>query len=105
MDGISASLTGMQTAGQAIALGAGNVANLGSAGYRAGRLIQEALPQGGVAAEGVELSQEALEPGGSNVDLGTEAVALDTQSLAFQANAKALQAQERTLGSALDIRA
>ena len=105
MDGVSASLSGVQTAAQGVALAANNVANLNSAGYRARSLVQEALPQGGVAGVAVRRSQEPLEPGGSNVDLATEAVSLDTQGVAYQANLKFLEVQNKMLGSALDLKA
>jgi flagellar basal-body rod protein FlgC len=105
MDGISASLTGLQAAGQSIALAANNIANLNSSGYRAQSLAQATLPQGGVAGTSVQRSQAPLAPGGSNVDLGTEAVSLDTGSIAFLANLKALEVQDKTLGTALDLKA
>jgi flagellar hook protein FlgE len=103
MDGISASLSGIQTAAQGVALSANNVANLQSTGYRAGSLVQEELPQGGVEAVAVQRSQAPLAPGGSNVDLGAEAVNLDLQGLSYQANLAALNVQQKVLGSALDI--
>lgn len=105
MDGISASLSGVQAAGQSIALSAGNVANLNTPGYRARSLVQAYQPQGGVAGVAVRQSQAPLEPGGSNVDLGAEAVNLDTQGVAYQANLKFLQVENRLLGSALDLKA
>ena len=105
MDGISASVSGLQVAGQSFALSANNVANLNSAGYQAESLVQQTLPQGGVEGVAVQRSQAQGYPGTSNVDLGTEAVNLDIQSLSFQANAKALEVQAQTLGAALDIQA
>jgi len=93
MDGISASLSGVQAAGQSIALSANNVANLNSSGYRAQSLVQENLPQGGVFGAAVQQSQAPVAPGGSNVDLGTEAVNLDTQGLSYQANLKFLRSR------------
>ena len=105
MDGISASLSGLQTAGQGIALSANNIANLNSSGYRAKSLVQSYLPQGGVAGTAVQQSQAPLPAGGSNVDLAGEAVNLDTQSIAYLANLKALEVQSRTLGTALDLKA
>jgi flagellar hook protein FlgE len=102
--GVSAGLSGMQVAAQGVALSATNVANVNSTGYRARSLEQAEQAQGGVAAEGVAVSQESLVPGGSNVDLATEAVNLKTQGTAYQANAKFLKAQERMLGAALDMK-
>jgi flagellar basal-body rod protein FlgC len=105
MDGIAASLSGLQTAGQSIALSANNVANLNSAGYRAQSLAQATLPQGGVYGAAVQQSQAPLNPGGANVDLATEAVNLDTQGTAYQADLKFLQVQNNVLGTALDLNA
>lgn len=105
MDGMSASLSGLTTAGQSIALSANNVANLNSSGYRARSLVQQYLPQGGVAGTAVRESQAPMNPGGSNVDLASEAVNLDTQSVAYQANLKFLEVQKRMLGTTLDLKA
>ncbi|MGA2081191.1 MAG: flagellar basal body rod C-terminal domain-containing protein [Holophaga sp.] len=105
MDPMSVSLTGLQTAAQSVALSANNVANLNSAGYRAGSLVQEELPQGGVAAVAVQRSQEPTAPGGSNVDLATEAVNLDLAGTGYQANLAVIKTQEKVLGTALDLKA
>jgi flagellar basal-body rod protein FlgC len=105
MDGIAASLSGLQTAGQSVALSANNVANLNSTGYRARSLVQETQPQGGVYGAAVQQSQAPMDPGGGNVDLATEAVNLDTQGTAYQADLKFLQVQNKMLGSTLDLNA
>jgi len=105
VSGIGASLSGVQTSAQGVALSANNVANLNSDGYRARSLVQQTLPQGGVTGAAVQESQAALNPGGSNVDLATEAVSLDTQGGAYQANLKVLQVQNQLLGTALDLKA
>jgi flagellar hook protein FlgE len=103
--GMSAGLSGMQVAAQGVAVSAYNVANLNTPGYRARSLVQAEQPQGGVAAVALNPSQEALAPGGSNVDLATEAVNLKTQGTAYQADATFLKVQERMLGAALDLKA
>jgi flagellar basal body rod protein FlgG len=105
MDGLSASLSGLQTAGQSVGLSANNVANLNSSGYRSRSLVQESLPQGGVAGVAVTQSQAPLNPGGSNVDPATEAVNLDTQGVGYQADLKFMQVQNNLLGTALDLKA
>lgn len=105
ISGISASLSGLQAAGQGVALSANNVANLNSTGYRALSQVQEEQPQGGVRTAAVTQSPAPTAPGGSNVDLGTEAVNLDTQGAAYQANLKFLQVQNSLLGTALDLKA
>ncbi len=105
VDGISAGLSGLQTAAQGVALSANNVANVNTPGYRARSLVQAEQPQGGVAGVAVRQSQEPLNAGGSNVDLATEAVNLKTQGVGYQADLKFLEAQDRMLGSALDMKA
>jgi flagellar basal-body rod protein FlgC len=103
MDGISAGLSGLSTASQSIALSANNVANLNSAGFRSQSLVQETLPQGGVYGAAVQQSQAPLEPGGSNVDLATQAVNLNVQGTAYQADLTFTQVQNSLLGTALDL--
>jgi flagellar basal-body rod protein FlgC len=103
MDGVSASLSGLQAAGQSIALSANNVANLNTPGFRAGSLVQESLPQGGVRGAAVSQSQAGAAPGGSNVDLATEAVNLDVQGAGYQANLTAIRTQDKMLGAVLDL--
>jgi flagellar basal-body rod protein FlgC len=103
MDGISASLSGLQTAAQSFAISANNVANLNSSGFRAQSLVQEDQAGGGVYGAAVQQSQAPMDPGGSNVDLGTEAVNLDTQGTAYQADLTFMQVQNSLLGTALDL--
>jgi flagellar basal-body rod protein FlgC len=103
MDGIWASLSGLSTSAQSIALSANNVANVNSAGFRSQSLVQETLPGGGVYGAAVQQSQAPLEPGGSNVDLATQAVNLDVQGTAYQADLKFTQVQNSLLGTALDM--
>ncbi|BDU72234.1 flagellar basal body rod protein FlgC [Mesoterricola silvestris] len=105
MDGISAGVSGIGVSAQGIALSANNVANLNSDGYRAKSVRQQDLEQGGVRASGISESQEPTNPGGSNVDLATEAVNLDTRGISYQADLKFLQAQQNILGVALDMKA
>ncbi|BDU76357.1 flagellar basal body rod C-terminal domain-containing protein [Mesoterricola sediminis] len=105
MSAISAAISGVGVGSQGVAVAAGNVANLNSDGYRARRLQQADLAQGGVRATGLTESQEPLAPGGSNVDLATEAVALKTDGVAYKANLKVIQAEQEMLGTALDMKA
>lgn len=105
VDGVSASRAGLQTSAQSAALTANNVANLSSSGYRAERLAQSDRAQGGVAGVAVQQSPQPPVPGGSNVDLGAEAVNLDGQSLSYQADLKSLKSQDDMLGTALDMKA
>jgi flagellar basal-body rod protein FlgC len=105
LDGISASVSGLGVSAQSIALSANNVANVNTDGYRAKTLQQQDLPQGGARASGISASQEPTTPGGSNVDLATEAVNINTQGLSYQADLKFLQVQQNLVGTALDMNA
>jgi flagellar basal-body rod protein FlgC len=105
MDGISAGVSGIGVSAQSLALSAGNVANVNTEGYKAKSLQQQDLQQGGVRASGVTESQEPTTPGGSNVDLATEAVNLDLKGISYQADLKFLQVQQNLLGTALDMKA
>ena len=104
MDGIPAS-SGLNVTAQSLALTANNVANVNTGGYRALTLRQQELPQGGAAAAGIQESQQPLAPGGSNVDLATEAVNLQAQGASYQADLKFMQVQQKLLGTALDLKA
>ena len=105
MDGISASMSGVNVAAQSIALSSNNVANINTDGYKAKSLQQQALPQGGVEASAVRESQQPTSSGGSNVDLATEAVNLKTEGIGYQADLKFMQVQQKLLGTALDLQA
>lgn len=105
MDGISASASGLAVTAQSIALTSNNVANVNTDGYKSRSLRQQDLPQGGVQATGVQTSQDPLNPGGSNVDLATQAVNLNTQGAGYQADLKFMQVQQNVLGTALDLKA
>ena len=104
MDGIAASLSGVRTAALSVAVTGNNVANVNTPEFRARRLEQQDQAQGGVRPSGLRESQEATVPGGSNVDLATEAVALKTDSLSYAANLKFLKVQDDLLGSVLDMK-
>lgn len=105
MDGISASMSGINVAAQSYALSANNVANVNSSGYQAKTLQQQPLAQGGVQATGIQTDTTPGVPGGSNVDLATEAVNQTTQGAGYQADLKFLQVQQSLLGTALDMKA
>ena len=105
MDGVSTSMSGLGVAAQSAALAANNIANVNTRGYQAQSLQQQALQQGGVQATGVQASQAPGVPGGSNVDLATEAVNLKTQGAGYGADLKALEVQQNLIGAALDMKA
>ena len=105
MDGLSASVSGLNVSAQGLALSASNLSNLNTHGYQAQSLQQQALPQGGVQATSVQASQTPGVPGGSNVDPGTEAVAMLTQAGGYRADLKALEVQQNLIGTALNLKA
>ena len=105
MDTMASAVSGVNVSAQALAYSANNVANVNTDGYRAKALQRQEQQGGGVRASGVETSQAAASPGGSNVDLATEAVNLLTQGAGYQANLKVVESQQKVLGSTLDIKA
>jgi flagellar hook protein FlgE len=105
MDGINAALTGLNVTGQGLALTSNNIANVQSRGYQSESLRQSELAEGGVAASGVEASQEPTYPGGSNVDLAAQATNLLAQGQNYGADLAFVKTQEKIVGTALDFNA
>lgn len=105
MDPVATGLSGLNVTAQSLNLTASNVANADSAGYQARALRQQDLAQGGVAPAGVEVSQAAAVPGGSNVDLATELTGLGAQGITYQADLTFMKAQQSLIGAALDMKA
>lgn len=104
MDLSAVGLSGIKAATAGLNATANNVANAQSVDYRAKRVDQTARAEGGVDATSVKESQEPTLPGGSNVDLATEATNLITQSRAYEASLRVVQAQDQLLGQTLDLR-
>jgi len=104
MDTSSISLSGLSAAAQGLGVTANNVANANSEGYRARRLDQEELQEGGVRASQLVESQEPTAPGGSNVDYATEMVAMMTQSVSYTANLEVMKTQDQMLGQFMDMK-
>lgn len=106
MSAISASLSGLQTSALSVAVASQNVANANSADFQAKRLVQQTAADGGVQPAALRASQEPpTTPGGSNVDLATEAVGLGTDKVTYEANLQVLQSQNAILGMAMDMKA
>jgi flagellar hook protein FlgE len=105
MSSFASSLSGLNAASWLVAVAAGNVANVNSAGYRAKRVDFEANAEGSVRAQAPADSGAELAPEGSNVDLTNEMVNLLVGNTYFRANLAALKAQDQLLGLALDIKA
>lgn len=89
--------SGLQAAQQRLNASAHNVANQQTEGFRRQQVAQQAVPEGGVAAQtvrglqGVALEQEAVEQIGA--------------SYAYLANLQVLRTNDRMQGSLLDERA
>ncbi len=98
-------LSGMNAAALGVAVTANNVANVNTRDFKAQRLDQEDLAQGGTRPAALRESQEPMAPEGSNVDLASEMTNLISQGGAYQANVKALQTQDQMLGTAMDLKA
>ena len=105
MDGISASASGMQAAAQSMAVSSNNVANVNTPNYRARRLDLEDVYDRGVQPAAVEESEDTPAPGGSNVELASEAVDQKADKITYGANLQFLSAQSAMLGSAMDMKA
>jgi flagellar basal-body rod protein FlgC len=105
MDVNSVGLSGVTTAALGTAVTANNIANVNTNGYKAKRLDQEDLAQGGTRPAALRVSQEPTAPEGSNVDLATEVTALMSQGGAYQANLKVIETENQMLGKALDLKA
>ena len=105
MDVNGIGLSGMNAAALGISVAAHNVANANTKDFRAQRLEQEDLAQGGTRPAALVESREPVAPEGSNVDLATEMTSLIGQGGAYQANLKVIQAQDQMLGTAMDLKA
>ena len=105
MDVNSIGLSGMNAAALGIAVTANNVANVSTPDFKAQRLEQEDLAQGGTRPSSLRESQEGSAPEGSNVDLASEFTNLISQGDAYQANLKVLQTQSQMLGTVMDLKA
>ena len=103
MDGINASVSGMQTAAKRLNITANNVANLQTEGYQAKRAINGDTASGGVDIVEIQSSEAPATPSSSNVDLTTEVSHQIIDKNTYEANAKMLKAQYDTLGTLLDI--
>lgn len=96
MDPISSiALSGLHAARQRLQVSAHNVANLGTEGFHAQRVVSHSEAGAGVGTRVVT----AAEPG---VDLLTEAVEQLSAVYAFRANLISLQRADSLLGTLLD---
>jgi flagellar hook protein FlgE len=105
MDVNAMGLSGMSTAALGMAVSANNVANVNTKDFKAKRMEQEDLAQGGTRPAAIRESQEPPAPEGSNVDLASEMTNQISQSGAYKANLKMVEAQNQLLGTALNLKA
>lgn len=124
---ISGNMQALHVLGLSRQIGANNIANMNTPGFKASRLTLESGPNGrGVrpqsidqdsspgplepALEGVRGEQGRLESvwglrEGSNTDLVREMVSSMQDETAFKANTTMIRAWDQTLGSVLDLMA
>jgi flagellar hook protein FlgE len=94
----SIALSGLNAAQLRLASSAHNVANAQTPGFRRQLVVQQALPQGGVAAGVATAPREGPA-------LADDMVEQMSASLQFKANLKLLQTERQLLGTLLDERA
>ena len=105
MDALGPALSGLNAASAGLALQASNVANQRTPGYQARQVELSAQPAGGVAVQGVASDPAPAVPGGSNVDLATEAVQGLALDVMYKANLKVVQAESKRMQATLDLNA
>lgn len=107
MNGMNASIAGMNTAARRLAISANNVANIQTDGFRAQRAISGETTGGGVEIVEIQDTPANSEASGdvprSNVDLTTEMTNQIIDRNTYEANAKMFKAQNDTIGTLLDI--
>jgi flagellar basal-body rod protein FlgC len=101
-------LSGMQAAQTQLAVGANNIANSNTPGFKSSRVDLVELSGGGVAVSGTtqDTTPGAIGPDGqpgSNVDLAGELVNLSRDKPLYNANALVIKTQDRMMGALLDI--
>ena len=105
MDALGPALSGIRAASAGLAVEANNVANLRSDGYQARRVDLATQPAGGVRVQGVSSDPSPTVPGGSNVDLATEAVQGMGLDVMYKANLKVVQSENQRIKATLDLKA
>ena len=109
MSGVySIALSGMEAAQAQLAVGANNIANANTPGFRASRVDLVELSGGGVGVAGttVDSTPGATGPDGkplSNVDLASELVGIGRDETLYDASAMVVRTADRMTGSLLDV--
>ncbi|MCL1894147.1 MAG: hypothetical protein FWG02_07935 [Holophagaceae bacterium] len=100
------SISAMNASAQNVLATANNVANLQSEDYQAKRFEQTEEVAGGTRNNQLRISEEqAIPPGGSNVQLEREMVNLITDQNAFNANTGQFRTAAQMMGTLLDMKA
>jgi flagellar hook protein FlgE len=92
------SLSGMQLAAQMVDVLAVNVANVSAPDARAGQVVANAAPDGGVTPA-VRLAD------GTGIDLPDQVAAMIQAQVIYAANGEMVQAQDDTQGRLFDVQA
>lgn len=108
MDVFGIALSGMQAAQTQLLVGADNIANLDTAGFKSSRVNLAEAPGGGVEVVGIERNTAPGPLGpdgqqGSNVDLASEMVGLSQARTLYAANALVVRTADQMTGTLLDI--
>ena len=108
MDVFGVALSGMQAAQAQLLVGADNIANLATPGFKASRVNLVEAPGGGVQIAGItkDTASGSLGADGqesSNVDLASELVGLSQARTFYTANALVVRTADRMTGTLLDI--
>ncbi len=104
MDVIGIAVSGLRAASAGLSVQAGNVANQQSDGFKAKRADLVAEASGGVRVAGIVEDPTPAGPGGSNVDLATEAVQGMNLEVMYKANLKVLRTQSELDKVTLDLK-
>lgn len=108
MDVFGIALSGLQAAAAGQRVGANNVANALSQGYRAKRVERSELVQNqqgaGVKVDRITEDPTPPVPGGSNVDLAREFVQSSVESVVYNANLQLVKSEDERFRSILDLK-
>jgi flagellar hook-associated protein 1 FlgK len=96
MDALNIAASGLQAAQAQFNVTANNIANQNTPGYAAQRVDLAALPDGGVAVEGIQSTGTAVDP-------ATELANLKQTALYYDANGMVIRTTDQMYGSLLNI--
>jgi flagellar basal-body rod protein FlgC len=108
MDVFGVALSGMQAAQTQLLVGADNIANLNTPGFKSSRVDLAEGPGGGVQVADIQKDNTPGPLGpdgeeGSNVDVASEMVGLSQARTLYTANAMVVRTADQMTGTLLDI--